>query len=174
MHARKETNPKKIPGSCSQWGTVPGGSSPQQAKISLICLYSPPDDGPPSWKIEFLSDKRRLGSLDWFESMDSEEALNGCIEVSVDDDGHHHLNGYIGGKEASSSFHNNVSSATSVLRKKSDPMLVTNLRFRMLRRVLTNLQEVILGTKLAVLFPAIPLAIVAEIYRLGRVSQSFD
>lgn len=63
----------------------------------------------------------------------------------------------------------NVSS-TSILRKKSDPMLVSNIRFKMLRQFLANLQEVILGTKLAVLFPAVPLAIVADMYDFGRVS----
>ncbi|XP_059430686.1 vacuolar cation/proton exchanger 3-like [Corylus avellana] len=61
----------------------------------------------------------------------------------------------------------NVSS-TSILRKKSDPMLVSNIRFKMLRQFLANLQEVILGTKLAVLFPAVPLAIVADMYSFGR------
>jgi Ca2+:H+ antiporter len=43
----------------------------------------------------------------------------------------------------------------------------------MLWHFLTNLQEVILGTKLAVLFPAIPLAIAADYYKFGRVSSSF-
>ncbi|KAK9998374.1 hypothetical protein SO802_017977 [Lithocarpus litseifolius] len=60
----------------------------------------------------------------------------------------------------------NVSS--SILRKKSDPVLVSKVRFKMLRQFLANLQEVILGTKLAVLFPAIPLAIVADFYNFGR------
>ncbi|KAK7847059.1 vacuolar cation/proton exchanger 1 [Quercus suber] len=60
----------------------------------------------------------------------------------------------------------NVSS--SILRKKSDPVLVSKVRFKMIRQFLANLQEVILGTKLAVLFPAIPLAIVADFYNFGR------
>ncbi|KAM3691585.1 vacuolar cation/proton exchanger 1-like [Castanea sativa] len=60
----------------------------------------------------------------------------------------------------------NVSS--SILRKKSDPVLVSKVRFKMVRQFLANLQEVILGTKLAVLFPAIPLAIVADFYNFGR------
>ncbi|XP_056166215.1 vacuolar cation/proton exchanger 3-like isoform X2 [Syzygium oleosum] len=60
-------------------------------------------------------------------------------------------------------------SASSVLRKKSDPMLVpAKVRFLVLRQVLANLQEVILGTKLAILFPAIPLAVVADLYKFGR------
>lgn len=64
----------------------------------------------------------------------------------------------------------NVSS--SILRKKSDPALVSKVRFNMLRQFLANLQEVILGTKLAVLFPAVPLAIAADFYNFGRVSVS--
>ncbi|KAF5446728.1 hypothetical protein F2P56_032331 [Juglans regia] len=60
----------------------------------------------------------------------------------------------------------NVSS--SILRKKSDPALVSKIRFKMLRQMLANLQEVVLGTKLAVLFPAIPLAVVADFYNFGR------
>ncbi|KAF9675469.1 hypothetical protein SADUNF_Sadunf09G0035500 [Salix dunnii] len=61
----------------------------------------------------------------------------------------------------------NISS--SIVRKKSDPVLVSsNVRFQMLGYFLTNLQEVILGTKLGVLFPAIPLAIAADYYKLGR------
>lgn len=60
----------------------------------------------------------------------------------------------------------NVSS--SILRKKSDPVLVSKVRFKMLRQFLANLQEVILGTKIAVLFPAIPLAIAADFYNFGR------
>ncbi|TXG74390.1 hypothetical protein EZV62_002969 [Acer yangbiense] len=61
----------------------------------------------------------------------------------------------------------NVSS--SMVRKKSDPVLVpSNARFRLFRQFLANLQEVVLGTKLALLFPAIPLAIVADSYKFGR------
>ncbi|KAF2291643.1 hypothetical protein GH714_027792 [Hevea brasiliensis] len=59
----------------------------------------------------------------------------------------------------------NVSS--SILRTKSEPVLVSSVRFQMLRHFLANLQEVILGTK-AVLFPAIPLAIAADFYKFGR------
>ncbi|XVF68992.1 hypothetical protein PTKIN_Ptkin11bG0045600 [Pterospermum kingtungense] len=73
------------------------------------------------------------------------------------------------GKE---SWNNGIRTAqnmsNSLLRKKSDPMLVSSVRFRMLRQFLANLQEVILGTKLAVLFPAIPLAIAADFYKFGR------
>ncbi|KAJ4834691.1 Vacuolar cation/proton exchanger 3 [Turnera subulata] len=61
----------------------------------------------------------------------------------------------------------NISS--SLVRKKSDPMLVPpGARFQMLRHVLVNLQEVIFGTKLAILFPAIPLAVAADYYKFGR------
>ncbi|KAF3454240.1 hypothetical protein FNV43_RR04687 [Rhamnella rubrinervis] len=58
--------------------------------------------------------------------------------------------------------------SSSLLRKKSDPILVSKVRFGFLSDFLTNLQEVIIGTKLALLFPAIPLAIVADFYHFGR------
>ncbi|PPD95325.1 hypothetical protein GOBAR_DD07661 [Gossypium barbadense] len=61
--------------------------------------------------------------------------------------------------------------SSSFMRKKSDPILVSTIRFRILRELLANLQEVILGTKLAVLFPAIPLAIVADFYKFGRYNS---
>ncbi|KAJ9185356.1 hypothetical protein P3X46_004999 [Hevea brasiliensis] len=60
----------------------------------------------------------------------------------------------------------NISSSS--LRKKSDPTLVSKLRYGLLRNLLANLQELILGTKLSILFPAIPLAILAECYGFGR------
>ncbi|XP_074283043.1 vacuolar cation/proton exchanger 3-like [Silene latifolia] len=60
------------------------------------------------------------------------------------------------------------SMSSSSLRKKSSARLVSNVRCGLLRNVLTNLQEVILGTKLAILFPAIPLAIAAHYYNFGR------
>uniref|UniRef100_A0A7N2M5A7 Vacuolar cation/proton exchanger n=1 Tax=Quercus lobata TaxID=97700 RepID=A0A7N2M5A7_QUELO len=62
--------------------------------------------------------------------------------------------------------HHNMSSSS--LRKKSDLKLVSKVPITCLRQLLANLQEVILGTKLSVLFPAIPLAIAAEIYGFGR------
>ncbi|XVE62041.1 hypothetical protein DITRI_Ditri06bG0087100 [Diplodiscus trichospermus] len=58
--------------------------------------------------------------------------------------------------------------SSSSLRKKSDLTLVSKVRYGMLRLFLTNIQEVILGTKLSVLFLAIPLAIVADCYGFGR------
>ncbi|KAL4384296.1 hypothetical protein GQ457_15G028080 [Hibiscus cannabinus] len=58
--------------------------------------------------------------------------------------------------------------SNSFMRKKSDPILVSTIRFQMLRQFLANLQQVIFGTKLAVLFPAIPLAIAADYYKFGR------
>lgn len=59
--------------------------------------------------------------------------------------------------------------SSSSLRKKSDLALVSKVPCGILRKFLANLQEVFLGTKLSVLFPAIPLAIVAEYYGFGRV-----
>ncbi|GMH29126.1 hypothetical protein Nepgr_030969 [Nepenthes gracilis] len=58
--------------------------------------------------------------------------------------------------------------SSSSLRKKSDLTLVSKVRSGLLRRLLANLQEVILATKLSVLFPAIPAAIVAHCYNFGR------
>ncbi|PPE02403.1 hypothetical protein GOBAR_AA38829 [Gossypium barbadense] len=58
--------------------------------------------------------------------------------------------------------------SSSSLRKKSDLTLVSKVPCRKLRQFLGNLQEVILGTKLSVLFPAIPLAIVADCYGFAR------
>ncbi|KAK1371565.1 Vacuolar cation/proton exchanger [Heracleum sosnowskyi] len=58
--------------------------------------------------------------------------------------------------------------SASLLRKMSDPELVNKVRFRVLKNFVANLQEVIFGTKLFVLFPAIPAAIVAESYSIGR------
>ncbi|KAF6147063.1 hypothetical protein GIB67_036782 [Kingdonia uniflora] len=60
--------------------------------------------------------------------------------------------------------------SSSSLRKKSDLSLVSKVKIGLLRQFLTNLQEVILGTKLAVLFPAIPLVIIAQCYNFGRIS----
>ncbi|CAN1853709.1 Vacuolar cation/proton exchanger 3 [Linum perenne] len=58
--------------------------------------------------------------------------------------------------------------SSSSLRKKSDLTLVNKVQYSLLRAFLTNLQEVILGTKLSVLFPAIPLAIIADQCNFGR------
>ncbi|XP_054781176.1 vacuolar cation/proton exchanger 3-like [Prosopis cineraria] len=58
--------------------------------------------------------------------------------------------------------------SSSSLRKKSDPRLVSKVRCALLRNLLANLQEVILGTKLSVLFPAIPLAIAADCYGFSQ------
>ncbi|CAK8537687.1 unnamed protein product [Lathyrus sativus] len=62
----------------------------------------------------------------------------------------------------------NISSG-SIVRKKSDIVLVTNNgRFQIVRNVMRNVKEVMLGTKLVVLFPAVPLAVAADFYSLGR------
>ncbi|KAL1819668.1 hypothetical protein ACET3Z_014537 [Daucus carota] len=58
--------------------------------------------------------------------------------------------------------------SASLLRTKSDPELVNKVRFRCLKNFVANLQQVIFGTKLIVLFPAIPAAIAAQSYNLGR------
>ncbi|KAK4742575.1 hypothetical protein SAY87_000576 [Trapa incisa] len=58
--------------------------------------------------------------------------------------------------------------SSSSLRKKSEIRLVSKVPCPLLRQFLANLQEVILGTKLSILFPAIPLAIVAQCFGFGR------
>ncbi|KAI3988899.1 hypothetical protein MKX01_016470 [Papaver californicum] len=60
--------------------------------------------------------------------------------------------------------------SSSSLRKKSDISLIQKVKIGPLRRFLANIQEVILGTKLVILFPAIPLAIVAKYCHFGDVS----
>jgi Ca2+:H+ antiporter len=59
--------------------------------------------------------------------------------------------------------------SSSSLRKKSDATLVRKVPVASLRPVLANLQEVLLGTKLAVLFLAVPLAVAAQCFRFGQV-----
>ncbi|CAK8541917.1 unnamed protein product [Lathyrus sativus] len=58
--------------------------------------------------------------------------------------------------------------SSSSLRKKSDRTLVSKIRCASVRNVVANIQEVILGTKLSILFPAIPAAIVAHYLGFGR------
>ncbi|WVY94310.1 hypothetical protein V8G54_033398 [Vigna mungo] len=60
---------------------------------------------------------------------------------------------------------NNLTSST--LTKKCS-FLVTKLHCQRLRSFTANLKEVVFGTKLAVLFPAVPLAVFADFYGLGR------
>lgn len=64
--------------------------------------------------------------------------------------------------------------SSSSLRKKSDMTLVSKVPCGLLRKFLANVQEVILGTKLFVLFPAIPLAIIAHYYGFARVSPAYS
>nr|VDD21480.1 unnamed protein product [Brassica rapa] len=59
-------------------------------------------------------------------------------------------------------------SATSLMRNRSDLKLISRVRWEFMRRMLTNLQEVLLGTKLFLLFPAVPLAVVAHRYGYPR------
>ena len=61
--------------------------------------------------------------------------------------------------------------SSSSLRKKSDATLVRKVPVQSLRPVLANLQEVLLGTKLAVLFVAVPLAVAAQCFRFGQVRR---
>lgn len=57
--------------------------------------------------------------------------------------------------------------SSSSLRKKSDISLVSKVPCSAARNFLANLQEIFLGTKLSVLFIAIPFAIVAEYRNFG-------
>ncbi|CAI9097303.1 OLC1v1033696C2 [Oldenlandia corymbosa var. corymbosa] len=72
--------------------------------------------------------------------------------------GHHHHHHH--GRTA-----HNMSSSS--LRKKSDISLVSKVRYPCLRDFLANLQEIFLGTKLSVLFLAIPFAILADYRQFG-------
>ncbi|KAI3888270.1 hypothetical protein MKW92_039563 [Papaver armeniacum] len=56
-------------------------------------------------------------------------------------------------------------------RTKSDISLIQKVKIGPLRQFLTNLQEVILGTKLFILFPAIPLAFVANLVALTPLAE---
>ncbi|KNA06094.1 hypothetical protein SOVF_184270 [Spinacia oleracea] len=58
--------------------------------------------------------------------------------------------------------------SSSSLRRKSELQLISKVQCGVLKNILNNLQQVILGTKLALLFPAIPLAIAAHQYNFGR------
>ncbi|KAL2479480.1 Vacuolar cation/proton exchanger 3 [Abeliophyllum distichum] len=84
---------------------------------------------------------------------------NGNIRCLTKDMKHGH--GHSHGRTA-----HNMSSSS--LRKKSDLTLVSKVRHGFLRKFLVNLQEVLLGTKLSVLFLAIPFAIAAECRDFGR------
>lgn len=59
--------------------------------------------------------------------------------------------------------------SASSLRKKSDIDLASKVHCSLLKKFLVNLQEVMFGTKLCVLLPAVPLAMFAKWYGIGRV-----
>lgn len=63
--------------------------------------------------------------------------------------------------------------SSSSLRKKSDLTLVSKVPCGLLRNLLANIQEIFLGTKLFVLFPAVPLAVAAHYFHFGRVRTTF-
>lgn len=73
---------------------------------------------------------------------------------------------HLGGRTA-----HNLSSSS--LRKKSDASLLRKVPCAALRAFLANLQEVLLGTKLFVLFPAVLLAVLARYLRFGQVRYMF-
>ncbi|KAK7300951.1 hypothetical protein RJT34_11804 [Clitoria ternatea] len=66
-------------------------------------------------------------------------------------------------------LYNNDNANSAMERKKSELFVITNnTPFQMLRNFMTNLRVVFLGTKLVVLFLAVPLAVVANFYSFGR------
>ncbi|KAI4305248.1 hypothetical protein L6164_028625 [Bauhinia variegata] len=81
---------------------------------------------------------------------------------------HHHHNGS-GKNGVVQGFRTPEHVSSSIVRKKSDPVMVgSDNGFQVLRNFVANLQEVIFGTKLVVLFPAVPLAVAADFYSFGR------
>ncbi|KAL1331006.1 hypothetical protein HN51_048265 [Arachis hypogaea] len=58
--------------------------------------------------------------------------------------------------------------SSSSLRKKSELTVISKVPYGFLRNFLANLQEVFLGTKLFILFPSIPLAIIAHCFGFAR------
>jgi Ca2+:H+ antiporter len=60
--------------------------------------------------------------------------------------------------------------SSSSLRKKSDLALLRKVTFAPLRRLLDNLQQVLLATKLVLLFPAVILALAARFFHFGQAS----
>lgn len=60
--------------------------------------------------------------------------------------------------------------SSSSLRKKSDLALGLNARSLFLRGILINLQKVMFGAKICILFVAVPFAIVSQYCDFGRVS----
>lgn len=60
--------------------------------------------------------------------------------------------------------------SSSSLRKKSDLALLRKVPCATLRRLLDNFQEVLLATKLALLFPAVLLALAARIFQFGQAT----
>ena len=63
--------------------------------------------------------------------------------------------------------HNNISSS-SLLSEKSTQTLFPKISYK---DFAINLQQLLFGTKLSLLFPAVPLAILAHYHNFGRVSN---
>nr|CAB3460535.1 unnamed protein product [Digitaria exilis] len=62
--------------------------------------------------------------------------------------------------------------SSSSLRKKSDLALLRKVPCGPLRRLLDNLQQVLLATKLVLLFPAVILALAARFFQFGQASAT--
>lgn len=75
--------------------------------------------------------------------------------------------GSIGSYNLEDGNYNNISD--NLLRKKSNQnTLVSKGRFKMVGASFAKVSEVMFGTKLCVLFPAVPIAIMAQCYNVGR------
>ncbi|OEL29985.1 Vacuolar cation/proton exchanger 1b [Dichanthelium oligosanthes] len=93
----------------------------------------------------------------WRLGMDSSSAAAaGLLETGAKEMAARHL-----GRTA-----HNMSSSS--LRKKSDLALLRKVPCAPLRRLLDNLQEVLLATKLVLLFPAVVLAVAARAFQFGQ------
>ncbi|KAK8464469.1 hypothetical protein PHAVU_010G001500 [Phaseolus vulgaris] len=88
-----------------------------------------------------------------------------CLKMEVMENGGANLKGLSKEMRHGRTAHNMSSSS---LRKKSDLTLVSKVSSGPLKNLLLNIQEVILGTKLSILFPAVPIAIVAQCYGFAK------
>lgn len=106
-----------------------------------------------------------FGGIPFLQTMGSALTENWNLENG---EGKDSINIIITSKEHESIKKTAHNLSTSLLRKKSDPALLSRVRFRILRQFLVNVQQVVLGTKLCVLIPAIPLAILAHFENFAR------
>ncbi|KAK8457073.1 hypothetical protein SEVIR_3G122500v4 [Setaria viridis] len=92
----------------------------------------------------------------WRVGMDSAAAAAGLLEPGAKE---------LAARSLGRTAHNMSSSS---LRKKSDLALLRKVPCASLRRLLDNLQQVLLATKLVLLFPAVILALAARFFHFGQ------